>query len=128
MTNHDYRIFSLADNSVSLKYQVLKFRANGRLPGAHLASFKDLREAQRYREFLLSQNKTLDSVCNRAAELLPLGWAIEISLEKGSGSLTLLDPIYRATEVPSDEMTIEDQIREAIRIANQINDQFTKIQ
>lgn len=56
-------------------------------------------------------------VFNRACGELPEGWRIEVCLEFGAGWLVLTDPDGVEHDVCPDDLTLEEQIDEAIATA-----------
>jgi len=56
-------------------------------------------------------------VYNLACRDLPEGYYIEVNLEQGSGGVTLTDPEGEDIYVCPDDLDIDQQIREALRLA-----------
>jgi hypothetical protein len=50
---------------------------------------------------------------------LPDGWQVIINMERGAGSVDLVDPDGDSIEVHEDETSISDLVREAIRRAKE---------
>lgn len=59
----------------------------------------------------------LTEACNCACLYLPIGWTIEISLEKDSGGVNLFDPFGDVVYFPRDDMTLAEQIDSAVAVA-----------
>lgn len=54
-----------------------------------------------------------DEVCG----MLPEGWEVRIELESGAGNVTLVDPYGDEKPVEVDDASLEDKVREAVKIA-----------
>ncbi|AHC48979.1 hypothetical protein [Achromobacter xylosoxidans] len=62
------------------------------------------------------EHRAIGQALNRACAELPEGWQIQIELEKGAGTVTVLDPEYCPTGVNGGE-AFSDTINEAIDTA-----------
>ncbi len=61
---------------------------------------------------------TLEKALEHAAEHLPEGWIVYISVEKGSGWVTAERPDGSMVDMHEDETDLEEQVRNAVRLAH----------
>lgn len=63
---------------------------------------------------------TVNEICNMVCEKIKEGWGIEIHLENGSGTVELVDPNGLRPEIDASDMTIEEQIKQALYAAHEL--------
>lgn len=65
---------------------------------------------------------SLDGLAETAAKYLPEAWRIEIQIENGYAGVYLFDPDGERYDMYRDEMSLEEQVVEAVRKARGIRD------
>lgn len=61
---------------------------------------------------------TLEKALEHAAEHLPEGWTVHVSVEKGSGWVNAERPDGTMVDMHDDETDLEEQVRNAVRLAH----------
>lgn len=64
-----------------------------------------------------ARNDKLHFAAQRACRDLPEGWSIEVYLERGAGWVEMHDDYGGAVTVDCDDMTLDEQLNNAIDIA-----------
>ena len=62
---------------------------------------------------------SLEKAIEHAAEHLPEGWVIYVSVENGSGWVTAERPDGSEVDMHEDEADLEEQVRNAVRLAHE---------
>lgn len=61
---------------------------------------------------------TLEKALEHAAEHLPEGWTVHVSVENGSGWVNAERPDGTMVDMHEDETDLEEQVRNAVRLAH----------
>jgi hypothetical protein len=59
----------------------------------------------------------LGQLARYAAQVLPPGWSIQLTISRGSGDVTLIDPEETEVEYPSNRESVEEAFHDAIEYA-----------